>query len=670
MIPCLYDEKETAFLTNGIGKLCDAFSCVVTEKRNGSYELKMEYPSDGLHAEELVEGSIVLAKPSEKPQPQPFQVYKIATPISGKLVVYGRHIQYRQNYLTVSPFTASGCVAAMQGLKDYCTTENPFTFWTDIDSSATFLLSTPATVRSCLGGMEGSLLDVFGGEYEWDMFETCLHARRGADYGVRIVYGKNLVDFQMERSIENIITGVHPYWKHSEDGTIVQLPERVVTIENHKMPYEKISVLDCTSQFDEKPSENQLRSYAKSYLKNTALTEPDIDITVDFIQLWQKPGYEDIAAAERVSLCDTVHVYIDKLGLEVACKVTETEYDVLLERYRKITLSNASVYSRNSSLSTALGSLSDQAALATEAINRVQATAGDTRTFVVQQEYYNNLLTGMLGLHYESGMEDDGSAVRYAYTGETKEASDFIWKYGANGLFVSTDGGSTWSFGWEDSAKVVKLAVEAVGLSFDTFQEGTLRTALVKILGTEDFYWNEDAIVMTDPKNETRQMKIGQYETGKYGIAVSKDGGKSWTEAVGFDGVAGQSGVGPPTTVVQGEVIIKSKQEPDAPVQDDLWIDKSMTPPRIKLWTGTEWVIVGYEPADPPTDPEEPPTDPVEPTEPTEPVEPIDPTGPTDTTEPTDPQEPVEDTDPAEPEQPTEPDNPNDPSDPTTGGDE
>lgn len=594
MIPCLYDEKETAFSTNGIGKLSDAMSCVVTEKRNGSYELKMEHPADGLHAEDLVEGNIILAKPSEKANPQPFRIYKIATPINGILEVYGRHIQYRQNYMTVSPFTASSCNAALQGLKTNCTTECPFTFWTDIDSSASFILSAPATVRSCLGGMEGSILDTYGGEYEWDMYETCLHANRGSDNGVRIVYGKNLVDFKMERSIENVITGIHPYWKHSEDGTIVQLPEKILTVE-HEMPYEKISVLDCTSQFEEKPTEAQLRSYAKSYLKNTSLTEPDIDIDIDFIQLWQKPGYEDIAAAERVSLCDTVHVYIDKLGLEVSCKVTETEYDTLLEKYKSITLSNASVYSKNSSLSSSLGSISDQAQLATEAINRVEATATDTRAYIVQQEYFNNLASNLLGLHYSSGLEDDGSSTRYAFVGESLGASAFAWKYGSNGLFYSTDGGKSWSYGWKNEIEVLKLAVEAVGLSFDTFTSGTIKTALVKILGTDDFYWDGDSIVLNNPENTGSIMKIGQYEDGKYGIAVSSDGGESWTEAVGFSGVTGSGEtINNYYTTVEGETINKSDAEPENPEDNQLWVDTANR--RLKLWDGTEWVTIGYEP--------------------------------------------------------------------------
>ena len=267
MIPCLYTETETAFTTNGIGKLCDALSCYVTEKRNGSYELKMGYPSFGFHAEDVVEGNIILAKPSERATAQPFRIYKITTPLTGLLEVQARHIQYQENFITVSPFSAQGSQAAMAAIKSHTTTDCPFEFWTDIDSSAVFSISAPATVRGCLGGMDGSMLDTYGGEYEWDMYTAMLHGHRGTDHGVKIVYGKNLIDFKMERSIENMITGVHPYWKHSEDGTLFELPEKVVTVE-HDGPYEKISVLDCTSHFEEKPTEAQLPLYGFYHSKD------------------------------------------------------------------------------------------------------------------------------------------------------------------------------------------------------------------------------------------------------------------------------------------------------------------------------------------------------------------------------------------------------------------
>ena len=598
MIPCLYTETETTFTTNGIGKLCDALSCYVTEKRNGSYELKMGYPASGLHAEDIVEGNIILAKPAERTTAQPFRIYKITTPLTGLLEVQARHIQYQENFITVSPFSAAGSQAAMATLKSHTTSDCPFDFWTDIDSSAAFTITTPATVRGCLGGMEGSMLDTYGGEYEWDMYTAKLHGHRGADHGVRIVYGKNLVDFKMERNIENMITGVHPYWKHSEDGTLKELPEKIVTVE-HDRPYEKISVLDCTSQFEEAPTDEQLRNYVKSYLKNTSLTEPDIDITIDFVQLWQMPGYADIAEAERVSLCDTVHVYISKLGIEVSCKVTETEYDALLERYKSITLSNASVYSRNSSLSGSLGSLKDEAQIATEAINRVETQVTDVRTLTVQQEYFNALASGLFGLHYSSGLETDGSTIRYAHTSERLADSAWAWKSGINGFFVSTDGGETWRYGWDTEDRVVKTAVEAVGVGADILGRGTLRTALVKVLGTEHFYWDGDAIIMADPSDSDRLIKIGQYLSGSYGIAVSTNGGVTWTAAIDFSGVHGGEGG---STIIYEDTITKSDQPPVSPEVNDLWVDTGQR--RLKLWDGSEWVIISYEPDDEPVDPE------------------------------------------------------------------
>ncbi|OPZ69953.1 MAG: Prophage endopeptidase tail [bacterium ADurb.Bin478] len=648
MIPCLYTETETAFTTNGIGKLCDALSCYVTEKRNGSYELKMGYPSFGIHAEDVVEGNIILAKPSERATAQPFRIYKITTPLTGLLEVQARHIQYQENFITVSPFSAQGSQAAMAAIKSHTTTDCPFDFWTDIDSSAVFSISAPATVRGCLGGMDGSMLDTYGGEYEWDMYTAMLHGHRGADHGVKIVYGKNLIDFKMERSIENMITGVHPYWKHSEDGTLFELPEKVVTVE-HDGPYEKISVLDCTSHFEEKPTEAQLRNYVNQYLQNTSLTEPDIDIKIDFFQLWQTPGYQDIAEAERVSLCDTVHVYISKLGLEVSCKVTETEYDVLLERYKSITLSNAAVYSRNSSLSGSLGSLRDEAQLATEAVNRVETQVTDIRTLTVQQEYFNALASGLFGLHYSSGVEEDGSTIRYAHTSERIADSAYAWKSGIRGFFISTDGGQTWRLGWDTTDKVVKTAVEAVGVNASFLGSGTLRTALVKILGTENFYWEKDAIIMVDG---AKQIKIGQYRNGDYGIAVSTDGGTTWTTAIDFDGLHGGGG----QTIIYQDTITKAGLAPNNPSVNDLWIDTIEN--RLKLWNGTEWVNIGYEPTEPdPTDPDTPgggdnPDDPGgESTDPENPTDPTDPTNPDEggddsggedpgTNDPTDPEVP------------------------------
>ena len=148
MIPCLYASTEMKFNHNGIGKLADAQSCTVTEKRNGSYELKLVCPADGIHAEMLEEGNIILAKPSDTMQSQPFRIYKITTPIDGKLEVQARHISYQLNFITVSPFSVTRCIGAMQGLKSHAASDCPFDVWTDVDSRGYICLLNGVHYRS------------------------------------------------------------------------------------------------------------------------------------------------------------------------------------------------------------------------------------------------------------------------------------------------------------------------------------------------------------------------------------------------------------------------------------------------------------------------------------------------------------------------------------------
>lgn len=460
MIPCLYDSREMRFDHNGIGKLADAQSCTVTEKRNGSYELKLICPADGIHAEMLEEGNIILAKPSDTMQSQPFRIYKITTPIDGKLEVQARHISYQLNFITVSPFSVAGCVGAMQGLKSHAASDCPFNVWTDVESSATFTLGVPSSFRNCLGGMAGSVLDVFGGEFEWDRYTVKFHKARGADHNVHIIYGKNLTDFKMEKSIENTITGVHPYWVDNETQAVMELPEKVVLQSKRSIPYQKITVLDCTSNFQEKPSEAALREYAQNYIDTTDLTESEIDIKIDFLQLWNTPGYEDIVEAERVSLCDTVHVYISKLGIEVSSKVTETEYDALLEHYNSITLSNSTVSSRNSSLTGSLNSIRNTATIAYDTAVRAETAVGEQVGGITASIIYDGaLFAALFGLHYKNETDSKENTTRYAFNAATLKQSTVAWKNSSAGLFVSTDGGKTWSYGWESDDTAVRTAI-------------------------------------------------------------------------------------------------------------------------------------------------------------------------------------------------------------------
>lgn len=628
MIPCLYDSRETKFNHNGIGKLADAQSCTVTEKRNGSYELKLICPADGIHAEMLEEGNIILAKPSDTMQPQPFRIYKITTPIDGKLEVQARHISYQLNFITVSPFSVSGCAGAVQGLKSHAASDCPFSVWTDVTSSAMFTVSVPASFRNCLGGMDGSVLDTFGGEFEWDRYTVKFHRARGADHNVHIVYGKNLTDFKMEKSIENTITGVHPYWVDNETQAVMELPEKVVMVSRKSVPYQKITVLDCTSAFQEKPSEAALREYAQDYIDTTSLTEPEVDIKIDFIQLWNTPGYEDVVQAEQVSLCDTVHVYISKLGIEASSKVTETEYDSLLERYNSITLSNSTVNSRNSSLTSSLNSIRNTATAAYDTAVRVETAVGEQMGGISASIIYDGaLFAALFGLHYKNETDSKGNTTRYAFNAATLKQSTAAWKNSPAGFFVSTDGGKTWGYGWESDDSAVKTAIllEQTLKELDDRYKKAAELSEELLEELDERYKTATAISVElqktlDQRYETaKKLSKELYEEldKRYGTLteISEDLQKELDERYSVAKKLSEDVEKELDEKYQPSILV-SETAPETPAADALWVDKKNL--RLKLWDGEQWQMLGYEPEEP--DPE--PTEPTEPTTPTDPETP------------------------------------------------
>ena len=348
MIPTLYAPGATTFTTNGRGRLSDAISCYVEENRNGSYELEMVYPVDGIHFSDITHSCIITAKPADGKDKQPFRIYRISSPIDGKVTINAEHISYQLTHIPVNPIETeqTACAQALQALKTNAAEPCPFTFWTDKTSQGSFYVKEPKSIRAKLGGTEGSILDAFGGgEYEWDGYTVKLYQHRGADNGVTLRYGKNITDIEQELNIANTITGIYPYWK-GQDGTggetVVILPERVIHHANAaNFPYQRTIELDCSEKFQTQPTVAQLRAFATQYMSDTGIGVPKVSLNVSFVALWQTEEYKLIAPLERVNLCDTVTVIFEKLGISATAKVVRTRFDVLKDRYEEIELGDA-----------------------------------------------------------------------------------------------------------------------------------------------------------------------------------------------------------------------------------------------------------------------------------------------------------------------------------------
>ena len=339
MKPVLYPSQETAFGSNGLGVLTDAASCVITEERNGAFELEMTYPVSGIHYKEIAPRCIILAKPNPVDDPQPFRVYRITKPMGGLVTVYGEHISYDLAGVPASPFAAESAPDAMEKLKSSSAIPTPFSFWTDKDTAGTMGITAPVALRSLLGGREGSVLDVYGGEYKFDRYTVRLYNQRGQNRGASIRYGKNLTDLTQDENIAGVYTGVYPYWS-SMEGALVQLPEKILPAPGN-YDFTRIMTLDLSSEFQEPPTQDQLRARAEAYMKANNIGVPRVSLTVSFVPLEQTEEYKDIGLLERVELCDTVNVEFPSLGVSATAKCVRTVYDALLDRYKSVELGDA-----------------------------------------------------------------------------------------------------------------------------------------------------------------------------------------------------------------------------------------------------------------------------------------------------------------------------------------
>lgn len=334
MTPVLFPANATTFATQGLGALSDAISCTVMEERNGEFELEMQYPQTGVHFADISDRCIITAIPSPWRTAQPFRIYRITKPMNGVCTIYARHITYDLGGIPVNVFSAQNVASALACLKSNSAAENPFGFWTDKTTTANFAVTTPAKLRSRLGGNTGSILDVYGGEYEWDGMTVKLHNNRGTDRGVTIRYGKNLTDIEQDRNIANVRTGIYPYWTNS-DGVLVVCDPPVVNAPG-SYDFANIETVDFSQDFEEQPTPAQLKERAEQYISANNIGVPSVSISVSFVDLSQTDQYKGMALLEQCDLCDTVTVQFEELGVNATAKIVRIETDVLLGRYKTI----------------------------------------------------------------------------------------------------------------------------------------------------------------------------------------------------------------------------------------------------------------------------------------------------------------------------------------------
>ncbi|MGN0489398.1 MAG: phage tail spike protein [Ruminococcus sp.] len=366
MIPRLY-VSQNAYGTSRelIGNINHTFSCTSKEALNGENLLELSTDINDFTNDYISTQKIIEAKPNPHQEPQLYIINKVERLISGKVNVFAKHISslcnqyvtkgsviysddYQEVLNDVTPKQAWDKIMANYmpvGIVP------PFTFLSDITTIANYSLglTKSETIGNILGGTEGSFLDTWGGYYEYDNFNIALLKSRGVKLDYELRYGKNISDATQTEETDSLYSHILPYGEVRDmatDSTFILVGD-IVAIANSESKYRRVFLWDCSSKsknlkvYSKRTSTHEagdgyetartkMNQYAASYA-----TKNKLGSTYVHIKVTHRSELDEMA---RVALGDSVRVILDNYGSVTTARVTETEYDVLNERWKTLSI--------------------------------------------------------------------------------------------------------------------------------------------------------------------------------------------------------------------------------------------------------------------------------------------------------------------------------------------
>ena len=476
----LYVQNESPSVptNHGIGVLADAISCSVKHQVNGQDELVMTYPDNGQLADKIEQRCLIVAD-VERRGNQPYRIYRIAKDIKGNIKIYARHLAYDLGGIVVEPFSANDIQTALNGLKTRAMTYNPFTFTTTRTTGARFSVDVPSTVWSLMGGQAGSLLDVYGGEYSFNGYTISLENRIGSDSGVSVRYGVNMTDFSQDENCANCYTGVVAYWRDMNGEETVYSP--VVNAVGN-FGYVRIMTVDMSDRWETKPTKDQLKAAASSYITRNQIGVPNVSWKINFIPLETTEEYKNLGVLERVNLGDTVGVKFEKIGVDATARVNQIEWDVLRDKYISV------------SLGSVKGNISDTIAKQTAELAKTPSTDGVKSIAMQISTALAKSITGASGGSVRLLDTDDDGEPDTLYIADNPDPAQArkVWRFNYNGWAASQNG---------YNGPFVMGATLNDGLLADFVTAANLTAGTIHSADGETFYLNLD----------TGEMRLGGY---------------------------------------------------------------------------------------------------------------------------------------------------------------
>lgn len=348
----VYSPGNTDFEHNGDMTLFPT-EAIVHPILNGEWEVNLEHPIDQEGRWKYIVEEAVVKMPSFNGN-QLFRVKKKEKSDSGVTAELQPIFMDAKDdcfLLDVRPTDKTG----QQALDIMTAPNKKYKASSNISLVSTAYYQTKNLIEALNGDDENSFINRWGGEIIFDNYTVIVNERAGGDYGVEVLYGKNIKEdgFSEEIDMRDIVTRIVPkaYNGHMIEGDEPWIDSPLIdkypTIRFGVMEFEDIKMREDAQDGDEDDgiivcdTQEELRTALKQKCEeqfDAGVDKPKVTISADIILLEGTDLYEDIQDLVKVSIGDTVHCRHSKLDIVSDARVIEMEWDCIKERVDSVVL--------------------------------------------------------------------------------------------------------------------------------------------------------------------------------------------------------------------------------------------------------------------------------------------------------------------------------------------
>ena len=225
----------------------------------------------------------------------------------------------------------------------------------DIKKTSTAYYQTKNLIEAINGNDDNAFTKRWGGEILYNNYEVIVNERVGADRGVRVVYGKNIVKDGFSETIDmtDVVTRIVPkayngYMIEGEapwvDSPIINkyptVHYGVITFDDVKMRADAseddeangVIVCDTQEQLEKALTDKCIEQF------DAGVDKPSITIEVNMELLQNTELYDDVKELETVSLGDTAHCSHSKLEIVTDARAIELTWDAVRNKVTSVKL--------------------------------------------------------------------------------------------------------------------------------------------------------------------------------------------------------------------------------------------------------------------------------------------------------------------------------------------